>query len=68
MPRAKITVGVVRNPTKLAKVINDQQLQISAIRVMCDAMVRRLEPRKARAKAKAAAKVLAKEKEDAKDS
>lgn len=71
MPRAKITVGVVRNPTKLAKVLNDQQLQISSIRVMCDAMVRRLEPKKAKAKEKAAAKAKAKEKKarkDAKDS
>ena len=50
MPRAKITVGVVRNPTQLAKVLNDQQLQISAIRVMCDSLVRSKKKSKKNAK------------------
>jgi len=33
MPRATITAGVVRNPTKLAKALNDLQLQVSKCRV-----------------------------------
>lgn len=48
MPRATVTVSVVRNPMKLAKVLNDQQLQISAIRVMCDSICRSLEKKKSR--------------------
>ena len=52
MPRATITVGVVRNPTQLAKVLNDQQLQISALRVMCDSLVRSQRLAKPRKKVK----------------
>jgi hypothetical protein len=40
MPRAKVTVGAVRNPKKLAIILNDQQMQISHLRVMCDSMLR----------------------------
>lgn len=33
MPRAKITVGVVRNPNQLCSALNDLQVQISRLRV-----------------------------------
>ncbi len=67
MPRAIVTVGVVRNPTKLAKVINDLQRQISSNRSSLNDVKLKIDP-KARAKAKAEAKaVKAKEAAEAKE-
>ena len=42
MPRSKISVGAVRNPTNLAKLMNDQQLQISNIRLLIDELIKGL--------------------------